>query len=232
MNNNENDLTYPDNNSRLPTPKKNGWIYIFVSIAALAVVALILTTIFRDIPRRNGLVKKRSSPVEYGVYTAILSPVDSATARAFVEHLAQRIGKDSAVTKMVVGGTHMFKQCSSFDDYREVVFESLIQANPKNLRTQSLLLAQVADITIKDQAPSTLYLVGTLASKDYTSIENNFDATIAALQLRNQTIGPLYIYSWLINSTPPDSSEAATHELFLNSFRKRGFDVTQRPAMQ
>lgn len=224
------DLSYPDGNSRLPAPKKNGWMYVFVSFGTLAIIVFVLTAIYRDTPRRTGLVTKRSSPVEYGVYTAILSTVDSATARAFVEHLAQRIGKDSAVTKMVVVGTHMVKQCTSFDDYRQLVYESLVEARPKNLRTQSLLMSQIANVTVKDQAPSTLYLVGALDDSNYTAIESNFEATIAALQLRNQTIGPLRINSWLTAPASQDSSEARA--LFLNSFRRRGFDVSERPVTQ
>lgn len=215
-----------NNHGELPPPTKNGWLYVYTSFAVLVVIVFVLTAIYRDMPRRTGLVDKHPSPPVQGVYTAILSPVDSATAKKFVQHLAQAIGKDSARTKMVVSSTAMFKRCTSFQDYTAIIYNSLLQARPRSAETQAQLLSQISRTCVSDRLFSTLYLVGTLGDDSYEAVENKLGVAIAELQLRNQTIGPLQVHSWL--TAPENSSMAMVHQQFLNDLRKRKFTVAEQ----
>lgn len=199
---------------------------MFASFAVVAITVFILTAIYRDTPRRTGIVDKRPMPPVQGVYTVVLSPVDSATAKKFVQYLAAKIGKDSARTKMVVSSTAMFKRCTSFSDYAQIIHNALIQARPPNLATQSQLLSQIARTSVSDRLFSTLYLVGALGEGSYETVEDTIGTAIAELQLRNQTIGPLQVHSWL--AAPPNTETALVHQEFLDDLRKRKFTVAEQ----
>lgn len=200
---------------------------MFVSFAVVALAVFVLTAIYRDTPRRTGIVDKHPMPPVQGVYTAVLSPVDSATAKKFVQFLTQKIGKDSVRTKMVISGTAMFKRCTSLSDYTQIIYDNLLQARPRNLETQAQLLSQIARTSVSDRLFSTLYLVGSLGDGSYETVENNIGTAIAELQLRNQTIGPLQINSWL--KAPPNTETVLIHRQFLDDLRKRKFTVTEQP---
>lgn len=214
------------NQSELPPPTKNGWLYIYSSFAVLALIVFVLTSIYRDTPRRTGVIDKRPMAPVQGVYTVVLSPVDSATANKFIQYLTQTIGKDSARTKMVVSSTAMFKRCTSFSDYKQIVYNALLQARPRNSETQSQLLSQISKSCVTDRLFSTLYLVGALGDDSYEAVEHNLGTAIAELQLRNQTIGPLQVHSWLMAA--PNSPVANVHQQFLNDLRKRKFTVAEQ----
>ncbi len=209
--------------SELPVPKKNGWLYIFIALGTLAVTALILTTIYREIPRRNAIVKRSKTPITRAVYALALSPVDSATAHIYTRRIAEKIGADSASTKMVVGSTHVAQQFVSFTDFRRSIFEACVNARPANLRIQQVLTANIANTIGGDQLPSTLYIIGDIGADNFTDVQKKLGDAIDALQIRDQVIGPLSIVSY----PSPRASEKHREMTmqFLDAFRKRNIDI-------
>ena len=209
--------------SELPPPKKKGWLYIFIAIGMLGVTALVLTTIYREMPRRAAISKRSNVALTRGVYALALSPVDSVSARIYTEKIAQNIGSDSAATKMFISGTYIARQFVSFSEFRQSLFEAIVNARPASIRTQGVLTAGIANSIVSDQLPSTLYIIGELGTENFADVEQRLGDAISALQIRNQTIGPLAIVSY----PPLDISEKRMEILtmFLNAFRERGLDV-------
>ena len=226
----DNDERGAGQDSALPPSKKNGWLYIFIFLGAIAIIALVLTAIYRETPRRTAIAKRNKIQLTQGVYALILSPVDSTAARTYTDNISQRIGRDSLSTKMVIGSTHVARQFVTLSDFRTALFEACLKARPANIRTQGVLLANIANFAVSDQLPSTMYFVGDIGTDNFAEVEQRLGDAINALQIRNQTIGPLSIVSYPSRNTPEQFKPV--HTMFLNAFRERGLDVKHEDSLQ
>ncbi|MBK9248604.1 MAG: hypothetical protein IPM69_10935 [Ignavibacteria bacterium] len=213
--------TTSDNLSSLPTPK-NGWLIIYAVLACIALAGLIISIKYRVMPKKTEVIAKRKIPATNSAYTLMLSPLDSLETLRIGQAIRADIGVDSAVTKMVVGGTALYKQCTSSAEYEKLIAQGLREAQPDNLEKQALMFSQFVGIMVTDTIPVELYLAGKLGGTTFEAVDKRMSATCKDLDLRSSTFGRVRVVSYL---RPIDNS---INRQFMKYFRDRGFEVIER----
>ncbi len=210
-----------DNLEGLPTPK-NGWLIIYIALACIAITGVIISIKYRQMPKKTEVVAKRKIPATKSAYTLMLSPLDTLETIKIGEAIREDIGADSALTKMVVGGTALYKQCTSAAEYSRLIAKGLQGAQPDNLEKQALMFSQFVGIMINDTIPVELYLAGKLGGATFEAVDKRLSNTCKDLDLRSSTFGRVRVVSYL---RPTDNS---INRQFMQYFRDRGFEVIER----
>ncbi len=213
-------------------PSPHGWKYIFAFFAFLVITVFILTLYYREMPKESGIVERRTEPATNGVFTVVLSPLEAEEAQRIARSIAADIDKDSAQTRMVVGGTAVYKECSSLKDYGDVITHAIVNARQRDLRTQAVLLSQVTGRIIINQVPTRLYLIGSFAGTDFETIAVRIAGAANRLQTRRQ-LSSLYgdIEMVAFGSSQAGDSLHGERQLYnrvLDNFRERGISVSLR----
>ena len=211
----------PDSSDTLPTPK-NGWLIIYAALACIAIAGVVISINYRQIPKKSEVIAKRKIPATKSAYTLMLSPLDSLETVAIGQAIGADIGADSALTKMVVGGTALYKQCTSVAEYSKLIAKGLRGAQPDNLEKQALMFSQFVGIMITDTIPVELYLAGKLGGETFDAVDKRLSNTCKDLDLRSSSFGRVRVVSYL---RPVDNS---INRQFLKYFRDRGFEVLER----
>ena len=210
-----------DSLDTLPTPK-NGWLLIYGVLACIALAGVIISIKYREIPKKTEVIAKRKIPAKKSAYTLMLSPLDSLETIKIGQAIRADIGADSAITKMVVGGTALYKQCTSSAEYGKLIAKGLREAQPDNLEKQALMLSQFVGIMITDTIPIELYLAGKLGGATFDAVDKRLSNTCKDLDLRSSSFGRVRVVSYL---RPTDNT---INRLFMKYFRDRGFEVIER----
>ena len=148
--------------SMLPPSRKGGWKIVYIGFAMLGILGVVLSVKYRQMPKRTAIVQKRTSPATRSIFTAVLSPMSNADAREILAAITADAAVDSSQTDMVIGSTSYGKKCTSLQEYRELVGESMSTASHLPVGKQSLLFSQVLGVLMDDHTPATLYVVGDL----------------------------------------------------------------------
>jgi hypothetical protein len=213
----------PDNTlgiAAIPT-RKYGYLIIYGCLAFIGIMSVVLSKIYRQIPKKTEVIAKRTIPATSSTYTLMLSPLDSVTATTIGQAIRADIGADSTVTKMVVGGTALYKQCSSGTEYGKLIAQGLREAQPANLGSQALMFSQFIGIMIGDTLPARLYLAGQLGGNTIEQVDKRLSSTCKDLKLRSDALGKVSVVSYLRPIDNPINSQ------FLQYFRNRGFTVEE-----
>ena len=182
----------------------------------IGISALVIMAIFKQKPTSSATVKKRKIPAERSVFVTALSPLDSALAKKITDVICDDIGKDSSVTKMIVGGTKVYKHSTSLADFRERVQEALRYAQKENLRTQGVLLSQTASQLFTDMLPWKVYVIGAIAEGTDKTAIFRIRGFASATEKRHNNFAPVQVYSYLFGN-----DSVAT--VFKNSLYNRTF---------
>lgn len=204
----------------IPT-RKYGYLFIYGCLGLIGIMSVVLSKIYREMPKKTEVIAKRTVPATASTYTLMLSPLDSNTALEIGQAIRADIGSDSTITKMVVGGTALYKQCSSGAEYGKLISRGLREAQQANLEKQALMFSQFIGIMIGDTLPARLYIAGQLGGNSIAQADKRLSGTCRDLKLRSDALGKVNVVSYL---RPVDNP--LNHQ-FLQYFRDRGFTVEE-----
>ncbi len=212
----------------MPPPKPRNWLIVYGLIGLLGITGLILIALYRQVPKKSAPVAKRTVPATRLVFTSILAPVDTLTARRIVEDVSREIGADSSMTEMLVSGTAIYKRCTSLKDFQNLFLQALVSAEPENLKRQSLLLSHVAGVITSNILPTKLFIIGRIAEDEFTPQEKRLIGFAKALGARNESLARVDIIAYL----PPAKAapeQPSAREKFLTTLRYGKYSVTEHP---
>jgi hypothetical protein len=216
----------------MPPPKRRNWLIVYGLIGLLGITGLILIALYRQAPKKSAPVTKRTVPATRTVFTSILAPVDSATARHIVEDVSREIGADSSLTDMMISGTAVYKHCTSLKDFQNLFLQALVSAEQDNLKRQSLLLSHVAGVITSNILPTKLFIVGRIGEDDFAPQEKRLIGFAKALGARSESVGRVEIIAYLPQTSIASGSAfgaASAREKFLATIRLGKYSVVERP---
>jgi hypothetical protein len=206
----------------MPKSEKRNWLIVYAFFAILGITGLILIALYRQVPKKSAPVAKRKVPATRTVFTSILSPVDSVTARNIVRDVALTIGKDSDLTQMTISGTAVYKRCTSLKDFENLFFEALVKAEPENLKRQSMLLSHVSGVITSDALPTDLYVVGKIAEDNFMPEEKRLLSFAQVMGRRNESMSPVSMTFYV-----PEGG--ATRAQFMNTLKRGKYKFIEHP---
>ena len=174
-----------EHGQHIPTPTW-GWKAIFLFLIILGLSSGIIGLVYRQLPKKSEVLSKRKIPKQRSVYALILSPVSAAKADSISRAIKKDIGKDSLVVKMVVGGTAVYKHCTSADEFRRLIDTAAIKARSADIEIQNLLHSKIVDIITSDTLPARLYVIGTAPEMPADELRMRMQSTIEYLDIRNR----------------------------------------------
>ena len=213
----------------LPPARRRNWLLVSGCRGVLGITGLILIALYRQTPKKSAPVAKRTTPATRTVFTSILSPVDSATARFIVAEASREIGADSAVTQMAISGTAVYKRCTSLSDFQNLLFQALTSAEPENLKRQSLLLSHVAGVITSDVLPTTLFLIGRVAEEEFAPQEKRLIGFSQALGARHASLGRVSIVAYIPAAAADSTPNLSARARFLQTLKRGKYELSERP---
>ena len=144
-----------DHGQHIPKPTW-GWKAIYMFLIILGISSGIIGLVYRQLPKKSEVLAKRKIPKIRSVYALILSPIPVTMADSISRAIKQDIGKDSIRVKMVVGGTAVYKHCTSADEFRRLIDTAAVRARAADIEIQNLLHSKVVDIITSDTLPARL----------------------------------------------------------------------------
>jgi hypothetical protein len=130
-----------DHGQHIPKPTW-GWKAIYMFLIILGISSGIIGLVYRQLPKKSEVLAKRKIPKIRSVYALILSPIPVTMADSISRAIKQDIGKDSIRVKMVVGGTAVYKHCTSADEFRRLIDTAAVRARAADIEIQNLLHSQ------------------------------------------------------------------------------------------
>ena len=212
----------------MPPPKRRNWLIVYGLIGVLGIMGLTLIALYRQAPKRSAPVAKRTIPATRTVFTSVLSPVDSVTARHIVDDATREIGADSAMTEMFVSGTAVYKRCTSLKDFQNLFLQALVSAEPENLKRQALLLSHVAGVITSNILPTKLFIIGRIAEEDFVPQEKRLIGFSKALGARSESLARVDIVTYIPNSKAA-SGQTTVREKFLTTLKLGKYGVVEHP---
>ncbi len=212
----------------MPPPKRRNWLIVYGLIGVLGITGLTLIALYRQAPKRSAPVAKRTIPATRTVFTSVLSPVDSVTARHIVDDATREIGADSAMTEMFVSGTAVYKRCTSLKDFQNLFLQALVSAEPENLKRQALLLSHVAGVITSNILPTKLFIIGRIAEEDFVPQEKRLIGFSKALGARSESLARVDIVTYIPNSKAA-SGQTTVREKFLTTLKLGKYGVVEHP---
>jgi hypothetical protein len=206
----------------VPKAKKSSWKVFYTLLGILFITAMLLAYLYRVTPKKTEPIAKRKIPATSGVYVVVLSKVDPVNINRITDNIQTAVGKDSAMTKMVLGSTFMYKQCTSLAEYKRLLTQAMTEATPTSLKNQGLLISQMVGILTNDLAPSRFYLVGSFADTTVTELEKRFLGISKVLYTRNEVFGKTVIVNELLPRT------SASSQFVMNLFKKQNLPVIEQ----
>ncbi len=206
----------------MPRSAKRNWLIVYTFFAVLGITGLILIALYRQVPKKSAPVTKRKFPATRTVFTSILAPVDSLTARRIVRDVSATIGKDSDYTQMTISGTAVYKRCTSLKDFENLFFDALVKAETENLKRQSLLLSHVSGVITSDALPTDLYVVGRIAEENFASEEKRLLSFAQVMGRRSESMSPVTMTLYVPQG-------GATRQSVVSTLRRGKYKLTEHP---
>lgn len=209
--------------SQLPPARKNSWLLVYGLFATLAVVALVLTVLYRNTTKPSQVLQKeRMRNSTHTTYAIVFSKVAPAVADTIVNYIVREVGADSTTTDLVLGTTVTDPWVATVGEYRTMLHKAMNETGDLRLTDQTLIVSKVAGIMLKNEHVSTVYLIGTLNGEELGRVGRRTEQSASAMKTRSQLMGPVRIVSLL---QPPDSP---IHKEYVDIYRKVGLEITSR----
>ncbi len=209
-----------DHGQHIPIPTW-GWKAIYMFLIILGISSGIIGLVYRQLPKKSEVLAKRKIPKIRSVYALILSPIPVTMADSISRAIKQDIGKDSIRVKMVVGGTAVYKHCTSADEFRRLIDTAAVRARTADIEIQNLLHSKIVDIITSDTLPARLYIIGSAPDMPAEELRLRMKSTIDYLDIRNREMGRLTI----INGLEPKSS--IQNKVYLDFYKRVGIEVEE-----
>ncbi len=193
--------------SMLPKTTKNGWLYIYLVVAALAITAVILGQLYRDTTKPGEVISRdRKKYASNVVYTIVYSEVPPAKADSIIDSITADIGKDTTRTDMVIGSPTTDPWCASIGEYRRNLKKAMTTKKVIPLGKQSVIASMIGGLLTKNDLPARLYLVGDLTGNDAKMILGRTESTAAALELRSRIMGSVEVINFMDTTKPANKA--------------------------
>ncbi|MFM8840937.1 MAG: hypothetical protein ACKOFB_07560 [bacterium] len=209
-----------DHGQHIPKPKW-AWKAIYLFLIILGLSSGIIGLVYRQLPKKSEVLAKRKIPKIRSVYALILSPIPMAKADSLSRAIKSDIGKDSIVVKMVVGGTAVYKHCTSSDEFRRLIDTASVRARKADIEIQNLLHTKMVDIITSDTLPARLYVIGSAPEMPAQELRMRMQSIIEYLDIRNREMGRLTI----VNALEPKNS--TQNRVYLDFYKKVGIEVEE-----
>lgn len=204
----------------IPLPRKNGWIYIFIAFILLAGVGLTLSLLYRDMPKRSDIIArektKRATHVRYAI---VFSRVNASLADSVVARIRSDIGSDSNTTDLIVGSPVVDPWSASMNEYERNLRTAMSESRYLDIGKQTQIVSMVTGLLVKSHLPATIYFIGTLNPIESVNFVSRTQGTVAGIDLRNSSIGPVKTVFFL---RPPSDT---TNMQYVSIFKGRSFTV-------
>ena len=209
-----------DHGQHIPKPTW-GWKAIYMFLIVLGISSGIIGLVYRQLPKKSEVLAKRKIPKIRSVYALILSPIPVTKADSISRAIKNDIGGDSIRVKMVVGGTAVYKHCTSADEFRRLIDTAAVRARPADIEIQNLLHSKIVDIITSDTLPARLYIIGSAPEMPEETLRMRMKSTIEYLDIRNREMGRLTI----INGLEPRNS--IQNKVYLDFYKRVGIEVEE-----
>lgn len=208
--------------SQLPRERKNAWKLVYVLLASLAVIALVLSMIYRQTTKPSQVLQKeRIRNATRTMYSVVFSKVNDSAADSIVNIITSEVGADSMKTDLVLGTTVTDPWVATVGEYRSMLHKAMRETEDLPIGKQTLIISKVAGIMLKNNHPSVVYLIGTLNAADLKTVGRRTEQSASAMMNRSKLMGPVRIVSLL---QPPDSP---VHQEYIGIYKRVGLDVTE-----
>jgi hypothetical protein len=202
--------------SMLPATTKNGWLYIYLVVATLAITAVILGQLYRDVTKPGEVISRdRRKYASNVVYTIVYGQIQSQRADSIINIISNDIGKDSLRTDMIIGSPTTDPWCASISEYRRNLKKAMSTPKIIPLGKQSVIASMIGGLLTKNDLPARLYLVGNLTGNDASMILGRTESTAAALELRSRIMGAVEVINFMYTTRP-------AHQAYVDGFSKKG----------
>lgn len=202
--------------SMLPKTTKNGWLYIYLVVAALAITAVILGQLYRDTTKPGEVISRdRKKYASNVVYTIVFSEIPADRADSIISHIASDIGSDTTKTDMIIGSPTTDPWCASIGEYRRNLKKAMTTKKVVPIGKQSIIASMIGGLLTKNDLPARLYLVGNITGNDATMILHRTESTAAALELRSRIMGKVEVINCMDTTKPANRA-------YVDVFRSKG----------
>lgn len=209
-----------DHGQHIPKPTW-GWKAIYMFLIILGISSGIIGLVYRQLPKKSEVLAKRKIPKIRSVYALILSPIPVTKADSISRAIKKDIGGDSIRVKMVVGGTAVYKHCTSADEFRRLIDTASVRARPADIEIHNLLHSKIVDIITSDTLPARLYVIGSAPEMPAEELRMRMKSTIEYLDIRNREMGRLTI----VNGLEPRNS--IQNKVYLDFYKRVGIEVEE-----
>lgn len=193
--------------SMLPKTTSNGWLYIYLVVAALAITAVILGQLYRDTTKPGEVISRdRKKYASNVVYTIVFSEISPAQADSIIARIAGDIGSDTTKTDMIIGSPTTDPWCASIGEYKRNLKKAMTTRKVIPLGKQSIIASMIGGLLTKNDLPARLYLVGNITGNDATMILGRTESTAAALELRSRIMGPVEVINFMDTTKPANKA--------------------------
>ena len=209
----------PEEHGQYIPRSKSAWKAIYAFLFVIGLSSGIIGLVYRQLPKKSEVLSKRKIQKTRSVYVLVLSPVDAQRADSLSKAIKKDIGADSIRTKMVIGGTAVYKHCTSSDEFRRLINIAAKKASAADIETQNLLHTKIVDIITADTLPALLYVMGSAPNVNVQELQQRMVSIASYLDIRNREMGKLSI----VNALQPATSEQ--NQVYINFYRARGIEV-------
>lgn len=209
-----------EHGQHIPKPKW-AWKAIYLFLVILGLSSGIIGLVYRQLPKKSEVLAKRKIPKIRSVYALILSPISINKADSISRAIKKDIGKDSIFVKMVVGGTAVYKHCTSADEFRRLIDTAAVRARTADIEIQNLLHSKIVDIITSDTLPARLYVIGSAPAMPADELRMRMRSTVEYLDMRNREMGRLTI----VNALEPKNSNE--NLVYLDFYKRVGIEVEE-----
>jgi hypothetical protein len=193
--------------SMLPATTKNGWLYIYLVVATLAITAVVLGQLYRDVTKPGEVISRdRRKYASNVVYTIVYGQIQSQRADSIINIISNDIGKDSLRTDMIIGSPTTDPWCASISEYRRNLKKAMSTPKIIPLGKQSVIASMIGGLLTKNDLPARLYLVGNLTGNDASMILGRTESTAAALELRSRIMGAVEVINFMDTTRPANKA--------------------------
>ncbi|MBM4179358.1 MAG: hypothetical protein FJ211_08515 [Ignavibacteria bacterium] len=199
--------------SMLPKTTKNGWLYIYLVVAALAITAVILGQLYRDTTKPGEVISRdRKKYATNVVYTIIFSQIPAVRADSIIARITSEIGSDTTKTDMIIGSPITDPWCASIGEYKRNLKKAMTTRKVIPIGKQSIIASMIGGLLTKNDLPARLYLVGDLTGNDATMILGRTESTAAALELRSRIMGKVEVINFMDTTKPANKAYVGVFE--------------------
>jgi hypothetical protein len=209
-----------DHGQKIPSPRR-GWLIIYTFFAILGLAGGIIGLVYRQLPKKSEVLAKRKLPALRSVYALVLSPLSPAMADSLSRSIKAGIGADSTRVKMVVGGTAVYKHCTSADEFRRLIDTAVVRARPADIEIQNLLHSKMLDVINADTLPARLYIMGSAPNMNMDSLKLRMAYVADYLDMRNRGLGKITI----VNALYP--RDMLQNRLYTSFYKARGISLEE-----